>query len=129
MDRKMERKNKNNINNDRCRNTDDSQQPNDKRKTSPRDKIMKEGAKVVNHSDIEHTVEVSDASGCSCDGLTKDVKARKFTFSDLVAATQNFKDEYFLGEGGFGKVYKGHLRDTDELSCGVDAFIQLSYYS
>ncbi|XP_075489924.1 putative serine/threonine-protein kinase PBL7 isoform X3 [Primulina tabacum] len=115
MDRKMERKNKNNINNDRCRKTDNSQQPQDTRKTSPRDKIVKEDSKVVNQSDIEHTVEVSDASNSSCDGETKDVKARKFTFSDLVAATQNFKDEYFLGEGGFGKVYKGHLQDTDEI--------------
>ncbi|KAK0605562.1 hypothetical protein LWI29_028158 [Acer saccharum] len=30
-----------------------------------------------------------------------------FTFSDLKAATKNFKPDTLLGEGGFGRVYKG----------------------
>ncbi|KZV15013.1 putative serine/threonine-protein kinase RLCKVII [Dorcoceras hygrometricum] len=116
MDRKMERKNKNNINNDRRRRDNHSQQVQDTPRSNPRDKIVKEDSKVVNHSDMEHTTnDVPDSSNSSCDGDTKDVKARKFTFSELVAATQNFKDEYFLGEGGFGKVYKGHLQDTGEV--------------
>lgn len=32
-----------------------------------------------------------------------------FTFADLKAATRNFKPDTLLGEGGFGKVYKGWL--------------------
>ncbi|XP_022146087.1 probable serine/threonine-protein kinase PBL5 [Momordica charantia] len=32
-----------------------------------------------------------------------------FTFNELVVATKNFKSDCFLGEGGFGKVYRGHL--------------------
>ncbi|MED6182540.1 putative serine/threonine-protein kinase pbl5, variant 2 [Stylosanthes scabra] len=32
-----------------------------------------------------------------------------FTFDELAAATGNFRPDCFLGEGGFGKVYKGHL--------------------
>ncbi|KAL1535167.1 putative serine/threonine-protein kinase pbl21 [Salvia divinorum] len=35
--------------------------------------------------------------------------ARSFTFKELTAATQNFKDANMIGEGGFGNVYKGRL--------------------
>ncbi|XP_045828062.1 probable serine/threonine-protein kinase PIX13 isoform X3 [Trifolium pratense] len=34
---------------------------------------------------------------------------RIFTFAELKAATKNFKPDTLLGEGGFGKVYKGWL--------------------
>ena len=32
---------------------------------------------------------------------------RVFTFAELRAATRNFKPDTVLGEGGFGRVYKG----------------------
>ncbi|KAJ9178198.1 hypothetical protein P3X46_010099 [Hevea brasiliensis] len=35
--------------------------------------------------------------------------AQTFTFEELAAATGNFLSDCFLGGGGFGKVYKGHL--------------------
>lgn len=35
--------------------------------------------------------------------------ATKFIFRDLAIATQNFKDANLIGEGGFGKVFKGRL--------------------
>ncbi|KAJ0971913.1 hypothetical protein J5N97_019872 [Dioscorea zingiberensis] len=34
---------------------------------------------------------------------------RRFTYRELVSATNNFSDEGKLGEGGFGEVYKGFL--------------------
>lgn len=34
-----------------------------------------------------------------------------FSFSDLRSATRNFKPDTLLGEGGFGKVYKGWVDD------------------
>ncbi|XP_020597538.1 probable serine/threonine-protein kinase PBL23 [Phalaenopsis equestris] len=39
---------------------------------------------------------------------------RVFSFAELCSATQNFKSDCLLGEGGFGRVYKGHLKDTNQ---------------
>ncbi|GLT98037.1 hypothetical protein SLE2022_155640 [Rubroshorea leprosula] len=38
---------------------------------------------------------------------------RKFPYDELAKATKNFADEEKLGEGGFGSVYKGFLRDSN----------------
>ncbi|KAK1682785.1 hypothetical protein QYE76_043633 [Lolium multiflorum] len=35
--------------------------------------------------------------------------AQTFTFRQLTAATRNFRDDCFIGEGGFGRVYQGRL--------------------
>lgn len=32
-----------------------------------------------------------------------------FTFAELESATRNFRADNFLGEGGFGKVFKGWI--------------------
>ncbi|XVE93581.1 hypothetical protein REPUB_Repub01dG0207000 [Reevesia pubescens] len=41
---------------------------------------------------------------------------RKFSYKELRFATSNFADEGLLGEGGFGKVYVGFLRD---MNCNI----------
>ncbi|XP_021717722.1 probable serine/threonine-protein kinase PBL21 [Chenopodium quinoa] len=35
--------------------------------------------------------------------------AQSFSFQDLAVATKNFRESNLIGEGGFGKVYKGRL--------------------
>ncbi|XP_019180194.1 PREDICTED: serine/threonine-protein kinase CDL1-like [Ipomoea nil] len=36
-------------------------------------------------------------------------------YQELAAATQNFSPECLLGEGGFGRVYKGHIKTTHQV--------------
>ncbi|KAK1314108.1 putative receptor-like protein kinase [Acorus calamus] len=39
---------------------------------------------------------------------------RAFTFSELKSATKNFSRSLMLGEGGFGCVYRGTMKNSDE---------------
>lgn len=77
---------------------------------------MKEDRPVANQSHVEIATKEPDSSKTPRESEAETPKARTFTFANLVAATQNFKEENFLGEGGFGKVYKGHVQDTGEVS-------------
>ncbi|KAK1267400.1 Serine/threonine-protein kinase [Acorus gramineus] len=43
------------------------------------------------------------------------IAAQTFTFRELATATKNFRQECLLGEGGFGRVYKGLLENTGQL--------------
>ncbi|GFP86853.1 L-type lectin-domain containing receptor kinase ix.1 [Phtheirospermum japonicum] len=40
------------------------------------------------------------------------IGAKKFSYSELVVATRDFAEDEKLGEGGFGGVYRGFLRDN-----------------
>ncbi|XP_024636619.1 probable serine/threonine-protein kinase PBL7 [Medicago truncatula] len=41
--------------------------------------------------------------------------AKTFTLDELAAATGNFRAGYFVGEGGFGKVYKGYIEKINQV--------------
>lgn len=43
------------------------------------------------------------------------IAAQTFTFRELAAATKNFRPECLIGEGGFGRVYKGRLESTGQV--------------
>ncbi|XP_042495400.1 probable serine/threonine-protein kinase PBL26 isoform X2 [Macadamia integrifolia] len=42
-------------------------------------------------------------------------QAQTFTFRELASATKNFRQECLVGEGGFGRVYKGKLENTGQI--------------
>ncbi|KAJ7559458.1 hypothetical protein O6H91_04G085800 [Diphasiastrum complanatum] len=43
------------------------------------------------------------------------IAAQTFTFRELALATNNFRPECLIGEGGFGRVYKGRLESTGQV--------------
>ncbi|KAH9784901.1 putative serine/threonine-protein kinase PBL26 [Citrus sinensis] len=43
------------------------------------------------------------------------IAAQTFTFRELATATKNFRQECLIGEGGFGRVYKGKLEKTAQV--------------
>ncbi|XP_077215283.1 putative serine/threonine-protein kinase PBL7 [Tasmannia lanceolata] len=43
------------------------------------------------------------------------IAAQTFTFRELAAVTKNFRADCLLGEGGFGRVYKGRLESTNQI--------------
>ncbi|KAH0633600.1 serine/threonine-protein kinase At3g07070-like [Solanum tuberosum] len=47
-------------------------------------------------------------------GESQNIAAQTFTFRELATATKNFRSECLIGEGGFGRVYKGHLNKTGQ---------------
>lgn len=75
--------------------------------------MKKENAQNVTQSPVSN--EPVEKSKAPEEGGSMN-KARTFTYAQLVAATDNFKAAYFLGEGGFGKVYKGKFEDSDQVS-------------
>ncbi|XP_038906031.1 probable serine/threonine-protein kinase PBL23 isoform X1 [Benincasa hispida] len=44
------------------------------------------------------------------------ISAQVFTFCELTAATNNFNHKNLLGEGGFGRVYKGVFESTKQVT-------------
>ncbi|KAI6669102.1 hypothetical protein NL676_003987 [Syzygium grande] len=48
-------------------------------------------------------------------GGSDHIAAHTFTFRELASATKNFRSDCLLGEGGFGRVYKGRLESTNQV--------------
>lgn len=46
---------------------------------------------------------------------------KTFTFRELATATKNFRPDYLLGEGGFGRVYKGSLENSGQVKSKISS--------
>ncbi|KMT02342.1 hypothetical protein BVRB_9g205670 [Beta vulgaris subsp. vulgaris] len=57
------------------------------------------------------------------DEVERGVGPRRFSYSELDSATNNFSSEQKVGQGGFGGVYKGYLSDLD-MSIAVKRFLR-----
>lgn len=62
---------------------------------------------------MNSSLRVKEASE---DGASNQITAQTLTFRELAAATKNFRSESLLGEGGFGRVYKGYLESINQVS-------------
>ncbi|KAI3736688.1 hypothetical protein L2E82_26653 [Cichorium intybus] len=59
---------------------------------------------------------------CTVCGMTTNLylkESMRFSYSEIYSATSCFSDENLLGEGGFGKVYKGQLNDGQIIAAKV----------
>jgi len=70
----------------------------------------------------ERKRESSEAKGKSVSSSKGSTAAASFGFRELAAATRGFKEVNLIGEGGFGRVYKGRL-STGEASFIFTVFI------
>ncbi|XP_051205469.1 probable serine/threonine-protein kinase PBL7 [Lolium perenne] len=77
--------------------------------SAPRiEKLSAGNTRVKNNAVAREASVPKDANGNA-------ISAQTFTFRELATATRNFRQECFLGEGGFGRVYKGHLESTGQV--------------
>lgn len=56
----------------------------------------------------------TDQDANTVDG--QNIAAQTFNFRELATATKNFRQECLLGEGGFGRVYKGTLQSNGQVN-------------
>ncbi|CAN6461886.1 unnamed protein product [Victoria cruziana] len=88
---------------------------------------LKEASKIEDNTGTGYHVEHSE-SGKRADSFSKHRKdssneaskdgriaAHGFSFRELATATKNFNAANLIGEGGFGRVYKGRLESTGQV--------------
>ncbi|KAL1330193.1 hypothetical protein HN51_047344 [Arachis hypogaea] len=56
-----------------------------------------------------------NSADSSKNGNTDHIAAQTFSFRELATATRHFRAECLLGEGGFGRVYKGRLESINQI--------------
>ncbi|KAF6166736.1 hypothetical protein GIB67_005612 [Kingdonia uniflora] len=62
---------------------------------------------------VAHKKENNDSDDFMDDEFEKGTGPKRFSYNELVGATNNFSEEGKLGEGGFGGVYKGFVGDLN----------------
>lgn len=79
-------------------------------------------------SSESHSQNVSEFSTSSAKSFAilsqRQSNLREFTFSELKTATKNFSRSFMVGEGGFGGVYKGVIRCTEDQHKKIDVAIK-----
>jgi len=58
-------------------------------------------------------------TGCGTRTELSIKESMKFSYSDIQLATNDFSKENLLGEGGYGHVYKGVLKDGQQIAAKV----------
>lgn len=89
-----------------------SGQSQNKLKKKRRKKQSADPVQPTSSENLKSPLKIKEASK---EGGSDHTAARTFTFRELAAATKNFRGDYLLGEGGFGRVYKGRLESSNQV--------------
>ncbi|XP_030496570.2 probable serine/threonine-protein kinase PBL25 [Cannabis sativa] len=84
-------------------------QPRPSENPKPKSAAESETTNNNNNKDINNNNNEGTSNG------NQNIGAKTFTFRELATATKNFRQECLLGEGGFGRVYKGRLEKTGQV--------------
>lgn len=84
-------------------------------KTSSTDEIENENTNCRIPSGKSKSKELGDGKKEKDMSNSCHIAAQTFTFKELAAATKNFRTECLIGEGGFGRVYKGRLENINQI--------------
>lgn len=81
----------------------------EKPKQRPSSSVTKQDSFDFNMESANKGIVLSNGSGHN------QIAAQTFSFRDLAAATSNFRADCLLGEGGFGRVYRGYLDSVSQV--------------
>ncbi|PSS33428.1 Protein kinase [Actinidia chinensis var. chinensis] len=81
--------------------------------TSTDREVRKSGFEFNSQNSSDVSTEPSTRISFTCLSQRQS-NLREFTFVELKGATKNFSRSLMVGEGGFGGVYRGEIRDTED---------------
>lgn len=85
----------------------------EKQKSWEAKEALKESSlEVSKELTMQNSVEAKKEDSDNC---SEHIAAQTFTFRELAAATKNFRADCLLGEGGFGRVYKGKIEGVNQV--------------
>ncbi|WOL04660.1 serine/threonine-protein kinase CDL1-like isoform X2 [Canna indica] len=85
-------------------------------KTDDKDRIppTSDKSKPKSSLDLKKQSSLKEKQQISSSGSGR-IAAQTFTFRELAFVTRNFRADCLLGEGGFGRVYKGRLESSNQI--------------
>lgn len=115
-----------------CNNKEKNEEPKTTKSTSGRststsmstDREMKRSSSEFNSQNASEFSTASSARSFAILSQRHSSDLREFTFSELKAATKNFSRSLMVGEGGFGGVFRGVMRSTEDPHKKIDVAVK-----
>lgn len=114
-----------------CSNGDKNDEPKTTKSISVRSSTSTSTDREARKSGSEfNSQNVSDVSTESCTRISFTILSQRpsnlrvFTYDELRTATRNFSRSLMIGEGGFGGVYRGVIRETEDSNKKIDIAVK-----